>query len=79
VRWVWGEKRNVYEICWENAKGKKHLEYQDVVGRIKLESILKTGMAGRGLDLSGSEERQMAGCYKRGNESRGLIKCGKFV
>ena len=36
-------------------KGKKHLEYQDVDGKVKLECILKTGMAGRGLDLSGSE------------------------
>jgi len=79
VRWVRGEKRNAYEICWENLKGKKHEEYQDVDGKIKLKCILKTRMAGRGLDLSGSEERQGAACYKRGNESWGLIKCEKFV
>lgn len=77
MRWVWGEKRIAYEICWENLKGKKHLEYQNVDGRIKLKCILKIGILGRGLDLSGSEQRQVAGCYKRVNESWGLKNCGK--
>lgn len=78
MRSVWGEKRKEYEICWENLKGKKYFEYQDVDGRIKLKCILKTGMLGRGLDLSGSKLTEVAGCYKRVNESWGLTKCEKF-
>jgi hypothetical protein len=34
---------------------------------------------GHGVDWSGSEEGQVAGSCKRGNEPSGSIKCGVFL
>ena len=35
-------------------------------------------MVGHGLDWSGSEYGQVAGCCECGNEPLGSIKCGEF-
>jgi hypothetical protein len=34
---------------------------------------------GWGLDLSGSEQRQVTSCCASGNEPSGCIKCGEFL
>jgi len=49
------------------------LEDLRVDGRITVEWILKMG--GRGLLWSGSEQREVAGLCKCGNEFAGSIKC----
>jgi hypothetical protein len=38
-----------------------------------------TGVEGRGMDLSGSGQAQVAGCYEYGSWSPGSIKCGEFL
>jgi hypothetical protein len=34
---------------------------------------------GHGLDRSGSEYKEVAGCCECGNEPSGSIKCGEFL
>jgi len=59
---------------WGNLRARDHVEHQGVDGSSR------SGMGGGdGLDLSGSEWGQVAGCCECGNEPAGSIKCGEFL
>ena len=55
------------------------MEVADVDGRIVLKLFFKICVRGHGLDLSGLEQEQVAGCCECGDEIPGFIKCGKFL
>jgi hypothetical protein len=40
--------------------------------------LVDVGEEGQGLDRSGSEQGQVAGCYECGDEPSGSVKCGEF-
>jgi hypothetical protein len=61
---------------WGSLRERDHWGDPVVDGRIILRGIFKKGVAGHGLDLSGSG---VAGCCECGNETLGSIKCGEFL
>jgi hypothetical protein len=69
----------MHTVFWlENLKGRDHLEYLGVGGRIILEWIL--GVVRRcGLDEYSLGEGPMAGCCEHGNEPSDSIKGGEFI
>jgi len=59
---------------WRNLRGREHLEYPGVDGRIILRWIFRKWDVGLGMDRSGSGQGQVAGTCECGNEPSGSIK-----
>ena len=53
-----------------------HLEDPGLDSRIELKCILKK-TDGHGVDLSGSAQEQVVGCFKCSNEPSGSMNCGE--
>lgn len=66
-----GEERNAYRGLVVNQK-EEH-------GMILIKRILKNIIGWSGLDLSGSEQRQVYGIYEHGNEPSHSTKCGQSL
>jgi hypothetical protein len=74
-----GETRGAYRILVKNLREGDHLEDPGVNGRVISKWIFEKYDGDHGLDRSGSEQGQVAGCFKRRNKPSGCIKCGEFL
>jgi hypothetical protein len=63
----------------ESLKGRDHLEYLDVNGRIILRWILGNEVGGCGLNLPSSGKGPVAGCSENGNEPSLCTNRGQFL
>ena len=71
------ERRDAYRILVRKHEGRRPLgrtrrKWED---NIKMDLVKKYGLCG--LDSSGSEQEQVVGCCRQGNESFGAVSSGK--
>jgi hypothetical protein len=68
-----GEGRNVYRVLVGKPKGRDHLEYRGVDGRMGSKWTLGrlVGGGGGGVDSPGSRKGPVAGCCECGDEPPG--------
>ena len=64
---------------WVNLKERDHFGDPGIDGRIILKWVFRKCDGEHGLDSSGSEQGQVAGSCKCGNEPSVSIKCGEFL
>ena len=64
---------------WGHVRERGHLEDPDVDERIILRWIYRKWGGGHGLDRYSSQQGQVAGCCKYGNETSGSIKWEEFL
>ena len=74
-----GKRRDAYRVLVGKPYGRRPLERPSCRWEGNIKMIHREVLWGHGLDRSGSEQGQVAGCYEYGNESSGSIKCGKFL
>jgi hypothetical protein len=74
--WDLGGKRGLLGNCEGKREHGRPVLWN---GRFMLKLILKKEHGTAGLGSSGSIQEQMAGCFKRGNESSAPIKFGAFL
>ena len=73
-----GNMTGAYKLLVEKPEGKRPLgrpwhRWEDI--KMDLQEVER----GHGLDRAGTEQGQMAGTCKRGNEPSGFIKCVEFL
>jgi hypothetical protein len=66
-------------IMWGNLTERENLEDLGVDWRVILKYISKKLMGRRGMDCSGSGQRQVADSCEYGDEPLGFIKRGEFL
>ena len=62
-----------------NLNARHHMEDLNIGRKIILRWTLNKSFGVRGLDLSGSGYRQVAGPCESSNEPSGSMKCGEFL
>jgi hypothetical protein len=73
-------ERQVHAGFWYGSlRRRDHLEDQGVEGRITLSGPSINRMGGRGMDLSGTDQGQVAGCCENGNEPSVSVKGGEIL
>ena len=71
--------RGVYRVLVEKPEGRRPLGRPRRSWEDNIKMDLQDVGWGHGLDLSGSEQDQVAGSCKHGNEPPCSIKCGEFL
>ena len=71
---TWGSGQLHTDFWWGILKHIACLGDPGTDGTIILKEIFKKGNFGHGLDLSGSEQGQLAGCCKHDFEPSGFLK-----
>jgi hypothetical protein len=73
------KKRIPYKILLEKREGKSSVEDLGLDARTVLRRNLKKWVLGSGLDSSGLEYGQVAGCWVDGSKPSGSIEGAKFL
>jgi hypothetical protein len=75
----WGRGELYTGFWWGNLRERDHLEDSGIYKKIILKWLFRKVDGRHGLNWSGSEQGQVTGSCKCGNEHSGSIKCREFL